>query len=60
MIRHCDGRDPGLVSPHGVRCNCGLTFDDEARKVIFPHDRIGSVEDLVRESHRKDQADEPR
>lgn len=55
MIRHCDGNDPNLlmivdaVGRHqraGLEgkkkpCDCGLTFDDERRSVVWPHDRIG-------------------
>jgi hypothetical protein len=50
MIRHCDGTDPNLVkyvdnSPNSnntakIPCNCGLTFDDTHRMVIYPHERF--------------------
>jgi hypothetical protein len=46
MIRTCDGRDPNLLvkgDRDGVEtrpCDCGATFDDVTRRVIWPHQVI--------------------
>lgn len=41
MMRRCDGTDPNLGRP-GHPCDCGLTFDDVERSVIYPHDPVGA------------------
>jgi hypothetical protein len=40
MQRTCDGTDPNLIGEDGQACNCGLTFDDVGRLVIYPHTEI--------------------
>lgn len=40
MIRTCDGVDDLLQRQDGAPCNCGLTFDDVDRYVIYPHEAI--------------------
>lgn len=47
MIRHCDGKDPYLVRSVDsddlytyVPCDCGLTFDDVKRMVVYPHEKV--------------------
>jgi hypothetical protein len=42
MIRHCTGTDPNLIRD-GEPCDCGRTFDDVERLVIYPHTRIPSA-----------------
>lgn len=37
MQRTCDGTDPNLLDIVGDPCNCGMTFDDVDRTVIYPH-----------------------
>jgi hypothetical protein len=60
MIRTCDGTDPNLTRearpgeepfglwPDSVPCDCGLTFDDVERTVIWPHTRIPTCEERDR------------
>jgi hypothetical protein len=52
MIRRCDGTDVNLIRairgmPDAVHwreqyvpCDCGMTFDDVKRGVIYPHDLL--------------------
>lgn len=44
MQRTCDGTDPYLIKD-SVPCDCGETFDDVERSVIFPHVRIPTREE---------------
>lgn len=37
MQRTCRGDDDTLVTPDGRACDCGTTFDDTTRSVIWPH-----------------------
>lgn len=40
MQRTCRGDDDTLVTPDGRACDCGTTFDDATRSVIWPHQEL--------------------
>lgn len=34
--------DAGTAGGVVVNCNCGLVFDDAERRVVYPHEPVGS------------------
>jgi len=45
MIRNCDGKDDTLPGVDGEPCACGLSFDDAERMVIWPHEKLLTLEE---------------
>lgn len=40
-LRRCDGSDKSLIARDGSgNCSCGLSFDDAAQSVFWPHNML--------------------